>query len=84
MHGRPVIGARRGGIPEVVRDGETGTIIEPEPTLLAGALARYAADRELRRRQGQAARRLADRYTLEVQVDRFVELYADLAGPDAS
>ncbi len=31
MHGRPVIGARRGGIPEVVRDDVTGTIIEPEP-----------------------------------------------------
>ena len=84
MHGRPVIGAHRGGIPEVVRDGETGTIIEPEPAALASALARYAGDTELRLGHGRAARRLADRYTLAFQVDRFCGLYADLTGGDTT
>ena len=80
MFGRPVIGARRGGIPEVVRDGETGTIIEPDARSLASAIARYAADEPLRLLHGQAARRLADRYTLDHQVDLFQGLYEDLAG----
>ena len=80
MFGRPVIGARRGGIPEVVRDGETGTIIEPDARSLASAIARYAADEPLRLLHGQAARRLADRYTLGHQVDLFQGLYEDLAG----
>ena len=84
MHGRPVIGARRGGIPEVVRDGETGVIIEPEPRALASALARYAGDQQLRHEHGRAARRLADRFTLAHQVDRFCELYSDLVEGDRS
>ncbi len=83
MYGRPVIGAHRGGIPEVVRDGETGTIIEPEAPVLASAMARYVADEELRLNHGRAARRQADRYTLAFQVDRFCELYDDLTGSTA-
>jgi len=80
MHGRPVIGARRGGIPEVVRDGETGLIIEPGAEELGAAMASLAADRDLRERLGRAARREAERYTLARQVDRFEGLYRELAG----
>jgi len=80
MHGRPVIGARRGGIPEVVREGVTGTIIEPEAGELATAMQRYASDASLRLEQGRAAREEAARYTLERQVDQFCKLYEELAG----
>jgi glycosyltransferase involved in cell wall biosynthesis len=76
MFGRPVIGADRGGIPEVLRDGETGLLIEPEVTDLVTAMQRYATDHELRLRHGQAARRAIARYTLVRQCDRFLELYA--------
>ena len=42
--GRPVIGARIGGIPELVADGETGLLVEPgNAAALAGALAGLAA-----------------------------------------
>ncbi|HOX24689.1 MAG TPA: glycosyltransferase family 4 protein [Candidatus Krumholzibacteria bacterium] len=78
MHGRPVIGSRRGGIPEVVRDGETGALVEPEPAPLAAAIRRYAADPTLSRAQGLAARVEADRYTLARQADRFLAIYGDL------
>jgi glycosyltransferase involved in cell wall biosynthesis len=85
MHGRPVIGSRRGGIPEVIRDGETGLVIEPEAEELGAAMASLAADAALRDRMGRAARREAERYTLARQVDRFVALYEDLvAGRDAA
>jgi len=79
MHGRPVIGARRGGIPEVVRDGETGAIIEPAVDEVAAALRRYARDPQLCRDQGRAARAAAADYTLDRQVDRFLALYAQVA-----
>jgi glycosyltransferase involved in cell wall biosynthesis len=78
MHGRPVIGARRGGIPEVVRDGETGLIIEPDGPALAAAIRRYATDAGLRESHGRAARQAAALYTLDRQVDAFLSLYADL------
>jgi glycosyltransferase involved in cell wall biosynthesis len=46
--GRPVIGTRAGGIPDVVRDGVNGILVEPEsiPALSEGIL-RLARDREL-------------------------------------
>jgi glycosyltransferase involved in cell wall biosynthesis len=38
--GRPVLGARAGGIPDIVEDGVNGILVEPEdPTALAGALS---------------------------------------------
>jgi glycosyltransferase involved in cell wall biosynthesis len=42
--GRPVIGTRIGGIPELVADGETGILVEPgNAALLAEALATLAS-----------------------------------------
>ena len=44
LTGTPVIATRVGGIPEVVREGETGYLVPPEdPTALAGALERMLA-----------------------------------------
>jgi glycosyltransferase involved in cell wall biosynthesis len=56
--GLPVVAARVGAVPEVVRDGETGLLYEPgDVEALAHALTGYAADDDLRRAHGRAARR---------------------------
>jgi glycosyltransferase involved in cell wall biosynthesis len=55
--GRAVVGSRVGGIPDLVRDGENGLLVEPEdPAALAEALVRVLSDRELATRLGAAAR----------------------------
>lgn len=42
--GRPVVATRVGGIPEIVRDGETGLLVPPrDPEALAAALAQALA-----------------------------------------
>jgi glycosyltransferase involved in cell wall biosynthesis len=74
-HAMPVVGARRGGIPEVVQDGRSGRIVEPEPDQLAAAIRDYTLDRGLLRRHGAQARVRAEDYTLERQVAAFVALY---------
>lgn len=39
---RPVVATRVGGLPEAVRDGETGLVVEPRnPTALAAAIIRF-------------------------------------------
>jgi glycosyltransferase involved in cell wall biosynthesis len=42
--GRPVVGSNRGGIPEMVEDGVTGLLFEPDvPASVAAALAKWRA-----------------------------------------
>jgi glycosyltransferase involved in cell wall biosynthesis len=51
-----VVASRHGGLPEIVRDGETGLLVAPgDPAALAAALGRLAADRALGPRLGTAA-----------------------------
>ncbi|MBI2921031.1 MAG: glycosyltransferase family 4 protein [Planctomycetes bacterium] len=54
--GKPVVAARRGLLPELVRDGETGLLVDDTPENLAEALVRMATDAPLRERLGRAAR----------------------------
>jgi glycosyltransferase involved in cell wall biosynthesis len=80
--GLPVVGARVGGIPELVDDGVTGLVVEPEnPSALAGALDSLAGDAERRRKLGEAGRvRAAERFSAEGIARRTVELYRELCG----
>jgi len=53
----PVVATRVSGIPEVVRDGENGVLVEPDdPSALAGAIAHALAQPEASARLGRAAR----------------------------
>ncbi len=55
--GRPVVGCRTGGVPEVVRDGVTGLLAAPgDPDSLAAAMIRLGTDPLLRDRFSAAAR----------------------------
>jgi glycosyltransferase involved in cell wall biosynthesis len=75
--GRAVVGARAGGIPDVVADGETGLLVDPDrPDEIADGLVRILSDRELAQRLGDAGRARAAgwAYTPEEYADRVVEL----------
>ena len=78
--GRPVVATRVGGVPDVVRDGEDGILIDPgSPEQLADALARLAGDPELRARMGDSGRsRMIGRYAVSRLVDDVDALYREL------
>jgi len=78
--GCPVVATRVGGVPDVVRDGEDGFLVElGDLDGLADALARLAADPELRRRLGDAGRkRVLPRYAVERLIDDVDGLYRRL------
>jgi glycosyltransferase involved in cell wall biosynthesis len=62
--GRAVIGGRVGGIPDVVRDGENGVLVEPgDHAGIADALVRVLGDRETAERLGAAAAADAGRWS---------------------
>jgi glycogen(starch) synthase len=59
--GRPVVATRVGGIPDLVRDGENGLLVEPGDTAaLADALVRILSDQELSERLAARARESAE------------------------
>src|SRR5262249_24343982 len=55
--GKPVVACCAGGVPEVVRDGETGLLVPPgDAAALEAALSRLLADADLRTKMGSGAR----------------------------
>jgi phosphatidyl-myo-inositol dimannoside synthase len=61
--GLAVVGGRSGGVPDAVRDGETGILVDPDdPTALARGITGLLADPERRRRMGAAGRRAVESY----------------------
>jgi glycosyltransferase involved in cell wall biosynthesis len=62
--GRPVVGSAAGGIPDIVVPERNGMLVPPRsPELLAAALERVLADRELAGRLGRAAQEDAGRFS---------------------
>jgi len=69
-----------GSTEEVVRDGETGLLVPPDdPTALGEGIRKLLADRDLRRRLGEAGRRLVLARFTDVHMTRgFESLYGEL------
>jgi glycosyltransferase involved in cell wall biosynthesis len=75
--GLPVIAPRLGSIPELVEDGQTGILFDPEtPGALAAAVRRVVADPALLRVMGAAARSRYERsHTPEANYLQLVASY---------
>nr|WP_280842310.1 glycosyltransferase [Kocuria subflava] len=74
--GVPVVGARAGGIPFVIDDGQTGFLVEPgNPQDLTARLAQLIEDPELRARMGAAARAEAVKHSWDASTRKLVDYY---------
>lgn len=78
--GVPVVATRVGGVPELVRAGIDGTLIEfGEPEQLAAAMLEMLENPQMRRRMGIAAhKRVREMCSVEKMVNQTQELYKDL------
>jgi glycosyltransferase involved in cell wall biosynthesis len=75
-HGLPVVASRVGGLPEIVEDGASGWLVEPEsPAALARALIRTASDPGRLRSFGLAGRERARAFSSATMVNRTEALY---------
>jgi colanic acid/amylovoran biosynthesis glycosyltransferase len=74
--GLPVVATDTGGMREAIRDGVDGYLVPPrDPEALAKALQKLVHPQS-RRSLGKAARtRIERNFSLDVQTDRFAELY---------
>lgn len=83
--GMAVAATRAPGIREVLRDGETGLLAEPEPEALAAAIRSLLDDPDLSRRLGANARREAETvYSLSAIARREAALLRQVAGRTAA
>ena len=78
-HGRPVVAGDVGGLRDLVVHEETGLLVPPRDVdALREAIERLLADRELRRRLGEAGRaRIAERFTWQRFEDETLAAYRD-------
>ncbi len=82
----PVVASDAGGLPENVRDGDTGFIVpRRDPAAAAERLSELARDPALRQRMGEAGRRRAvEHFQLADQAKSFDRLYRELLQPEAA
>ncbi len=81
FQGVPVIGTAVGGIPEVIRDGYAGLLVEPNNAqAIATALKKLCDDTQLRQKLGSQAKEVASQHFLHATtVDKTEQLYFELA-----
>lgn len=79
--GKPVVAYRSGGTPEMVRDGETGILVEPgDVEGLARAFVALGRDAARRAALGEAgSRRARAEFSLERHLDRMEALFRTVA-----
>jgi glycosyltransferase involved in cell wall biosynthesis len=75
--GLPVVATRVGGLPELIRDGVDGCLVDPSAEAIAAALGALLSDARRRREIGIAARRSAiERFGLERVAQTVEDVYA--------
>lgn len=79
MYGIPIIASKVGGVPEVCVNRYNGLLVEKEnPTQLAQAIKELLVTKELRKNLGNNSLLHANKFKLDLNVDRLIMLYQNL------
>lgn len=78
--GLPVIATTVGGLPEVVKDSESGFLVKPgDPESLAEKISVLCKDDSQRRHMGQKGSGIASQYfSLDIMIKKYQNLYEEL------
>jgi len=84
-YGKPVIGTRIGGIPELITEGEHGYLVDPgSPEQLRTAICRLWNDRNAQRYMGRNARRLVEtRFAQSARTASLLNIYKTVCGSNS-
>lgn len=73
--GLPIIASRVGGVPDMLEDGVSGLLIDPEPEQLTRAIEALAEDADLRAKLGSQARLRADAFSASTMARAYEQAY---------
>ena len=75
--GKPMVGTRVGGIPEIILDGVTGFVVDRrDSAAMAARILDLLRDQDLRGRMGEAGRAaVCEKFNLKHNVAQLIELY---------
>jgi len=83
--GVPIVATAVGGIPEVVRDGQTGSLVHSlEPSALARALVTALAEPDRRAAWAEAARGSVEAFGIAHTAERTLAVYREVLGARAA
>jgi glycosyltransferase involved in cell wall biosynthesis len=75
--GLPVVAAKSGAVAEILRNGEEGLVVEPNPEAFAEALLALLQDPAGRNKMGEQARHQAEEFSSANCARKVVELYQE-------
>ena len=77
----PLIGTNVGGIPDIIKDGETGILVpQKNPEAIREAVKKLVEDHELRDTLVENARNhIKNSFSWETITEKFFEIYSSLA-----
>lgn len=80
--GKPVIGSKIGGIPELIKDGQNGYLYEyNDINKLSKLINKMFLDENLRIQMGQHSREIAEKnYSIDIYYEHLIEIYTRLVG----
>lgn len=78
--GTPMVSFKIGGVPDLIRPGDTGYLAQPEDTQdFSNGILQLLEDDEQRDRMSQQCRAIAcTEYPLELQAQRYIEIYRQI------
>ena len=80
--GKPVVAAKSGGIPEIIKNGESGLLVSPaDPKALSEGIIRMLTDDELAKRVARTGKSVVkQKFTIDTMVDRNIDVYRQITG----
>ena len=80
----PIVASKVGGVPEIVRDGENGILIQPAcPDQLKAAILHLSAEPNLRSEMGRRGKLIAASFTSSMMCEKYLNLYRSVLGTTA-
>lgn len=75
--GKPVVATSLGGIPEVVKDGRNGLLVDRTPESVASAIVRIFSDEKLRKQMEQNDESDIKRFSWDESVEGYLRVYSN-------